>query len=194
MTTRKEQKEIRKQLILEAGLDLFINKGFHQTKISDIARAAHMSTGLLFHYFDSKEALYLSLIQLGLEGTSLASNTPYEKPLEFFRIVAQSILQFIADEPFYAKMFVLMNQAHYNEFLPDELRARISQNDAIEHTARIIQAGQAEGSIRDGDPRALSVFFWMALQGIAEAIARNPMIPCPDAEWFVDIVRRHGAD
>ena len=49
METRKEQKEKRRQEILLAGLDLFVTKGYAATKITDIAKQAGMSTGLLFH-------------------------------------------------------------------------------------------------------------------------------------------------
>jgi len=190
MNIRKEQKEKRRWEILEVGLDLFIRKGYTATKITDIAEAAGMSKGLLFHYFESKEALYRSLVELGLQGVNIAVNTPYERPLDFFNAVAQYILQIVTTEPFAAKMFVLMNQAQDNNFLPEEIRKQICQNDSIINTANLIKAGQLDGSIRDGEPLALSVSFWMALQGTAEAIARNPAIPCPDAEWFVDIIRK----
>ena len=70
METRKEQKEKRRQEILLAGLDLFVAKGYAATKITDIAKRANMSTGLLFHYFESKEKLYEELVTRGLRGTA----------------------------------------------------------------------------------------------------------------------------
>ena len=62
---RNDQKQQRRLQILGVALDLFIRRGFSATKISDIAHAADMSVGLLFHYFPSKEALYEELIKLG---------------------------------------------------------------------------------------------------------------------------------
>ena len=52
--TRKEQKEERRKAILMTALTLFVENGYHETRISDIAQAVPMSTGLLFHYFESK--------------------------------------------------------------------------------------------------------------------------------------------
>ena len=49
MSTRSEQKEKTRQDILAAGLDLFISKGYRATKISDIAKDAGISVGLIFH-------------------------------------------------------------------------------------------------------------------------------------------------
>ena len=56
--TRKEQKEMRQKQIMLKALELFVTKGFSETKISDIAESLEISVGLLFHYYESKEALY----------------------------------------------------------------------------------------------------------------------------------------
>lgn len=55
---RKEQKEQRKNQIIAVALDLFVKRGYMATKISDIAKAANMSVGLLFHYFASQATSY----------------------------------------------------------------------------------------------------------------------------------------
>lgn len=73
MRTRKEQKEQRRQEIINAALELFVSKGYAATKITDIAKKTNMSTGLMFHYFESKEQLYEALVQMGLEGTDRKS-------------------------------------------------------------------------------------------------------------------------
>ena len=43
--TRKEQKEERRKAILFTALNLFVERGYHETKISDIADAVPMSVG-----------------------------------------------------------------------------------------------------------------------------------------------------
>ena len=61
--TRKEQKEQRKIDILYKGLELFVKRGYKNTKITDIADELNISVGLLFHYYNSKEELYYELKQ-----------------------------------------------------------------------------------------------------------------------------------
>lgn len=68
--TRKEQKEERKQAILMTALTLFVERGYYDTKITDIAEAVPMSTGLLFHYFESKEELYTELVRMGAQASA----------------------------------------------------------------------------------------------------------------------------
>ena len=190
MGIREEQKEKRRDEILNAGLDLFIRKGYSATKISDIAKHVGMSVGLLFHYFDSKERLYEELIKLGVSGPMSVIAPTEKEPLTFFEDVARQIFHYIKSEPFTAKMFVLMSQAFYNEAAPSCVKEMLAGFDIYKPTSALIAKGQAGGTIRSGDPYALSIAFWCAVQGIAEGIALNPNSPCPDSDWIVDIIRR----
>ena len=49
MSIRDEQKEQRRALIIDKAIELFAKKGYLDTKIGDIAKAADMSVGLMFH-------------------------------------------------------------------------------------------------------------------------------------------------
>ena len=189
MTIRDDQKEKRRQEILYAGLSLFIQKGYSGTTIKDIAGAVGMSVGLLFHYYASKEELYLTLVELGIEGPMSSVQPTQIEPMVFFEETAERILSYIHTEPFVAKMFVLMHQAYYSEDVPASVKDRLAGFDIYTPTAAIMQQGQALGSIRPGDPMALSIAFWSAIQGIAETLAMHSDMPCPEARWITDIIR-----
>lgn len=79
-----KKKERRRQEILYAALELFVTKGYAATKITDIAKSANMSRGLMFHYFESKEKLYEELIRMGLEGTAYPGEQKCEHAIDFF--------------------------------------------------------------------------------------------------------------
>ncbi|SMO45833.1 TetR/AcrR family transcriptional regulator [Gracilimonas mengyeensis] len=58
--TEAQNEEIRKQTrqqILDAAFELFANDGFTKTSIASVAKKAGVSKGLIYHYFDSKEAI-----------------------------------------------------------------------------------------------------------------------------------------
>lgn len=191
MTIRDDQKEKRRQEILNAGLSLFIHKGYSGTTIKDIASAVGMSVGLLFHYFMSKEELYLALVELGIEGPMSSVQPTQMEPMAFFEATAERILNYIKNEPFFAKMFVLMHQAYYSEDVPASVKQRLIGFDVYTPTAAIMRQGQELGSIRAGDPMALSIAFWSAIQGVAETLAMHSEMPCPEARWITDIIRKH---
>jgi AcrR family transcriptional regulator len=189
METRKEQKERRRQAIIYAGLELFVNKGYASTKITDIAERVNMSTGLLFHYFDSKEKLYEELVRIGLEGTNYPQEQNYEHAIEFFSHFVEQLFGYMRQQPVVAKFFVLMAEAQRSEGTPKHIRKIAMQVETIEQFVPIIEWGQKEGTIRAGDPRVISNAFWSCIQGISERYAVNQEIDLPDADWIVDIVR-----
>lgn len=193
MSTREEQKEQRRQLILEKALELFVKKGYAETKIGDIAKAAHMSTGLMFHYFDSKEQLYEALVRIGAEGTTLPQKLPYDNPLAFFEGFLNVLFSYAKENPWVFHMFVLMAQARRSEGIPAQIREIAMRVDQVEQSAKIIEAGQKQGYFRGGDPYALSFAFWGSVQGIMEQLAVSPALietgKLPDADWLIDIIR-----
>lgn len=190
MGIREQQKEKRREQILLAALQLFTHKGYTATKISDIAETAGMSTGLMFHYFESKEKLYEELIRLGISGPMSIMAVKYETPIVFFEQSAKQIFYFIKNDPFTANMFVLMSQALYNAAAPQSVKELLAGFDIFTPTAQLIRQGQQDGTIRQGDPNALAIAFWCAIQGIAEAMALYPDAAFPDSDWVVDILRR----
>ena len=53
----EEKRGETKALLVETALRLFFRKGYDATAIRDIAKEAGVSLGLLYNYFESKEAL-----------------------------------------------------------------------------------------------------------------------------------------
>jgi len=51
--------------LLRAGAQLFAEHGYHGTGMRDIATAAGVSIGALYHYFPSKEAIFLAVLREG---------------------------------------------------------------------------------------------------------------------------------
>lgn len=190
METRKEQKERRRQEIIFAALELFVSKGYVATKITDIAGKVNMSTGLLFHYFESKEKLYEELVRMGLQGTQQPQGQKCEHAIDFFTQFTEQLFVYMRQQPVMAKMFVLMAEAQRSEATPAHIRDIAVQVNTIEQFEPIIEWGQREGTIREGDPLTLSNAFWCSIQGIAERFASNQEIALPEAEWIVDIIRK----
>jgi len=62
MSPKQDVSEERKEQILDAAMETFSEKGFHKTRMSDIAVSSGLSKGSLYWYFDSKDAIILKLI------------------------------------------------------------------------------------------------------------------------------------
>ncbi len=57
------QVDVRRQQLLELGLQLFGNQTYDELSIDEIAKRAGVSKGLLYHYFSSKRAFYVALVR-----------------------------------------------------------------------------------------------------------------------------------
>jgi len=57
------QVDVRRQQLLELGLELFGNQTYDELSIDEIAKRAGVSKGLLYHYFPSKRAFYVAAVQ-----------------------------------------------------------------------------------------------------------------------------------
>ncbi len=53
-----KQPEERRQEILDVAMGLFTTRGYDAVSMRDIARAANITPGLVYHYFDSKQNLF----------------------------------------------------------------------------------------------------------------------------------------
>lgn len=62
---RKTQEE-KYQRILDAALEVFADKGFHEAKVTEIARVAGVADGTIYLYFKNKDDLVVSLIETKL--------------------------------------------------------------------------------------------------------------------------------
>jgi AcrR family transcriptional regulator len=58
---REYKKRQKRERLLNASLELFREKGFEQTKVSDITQAAGVAKGTFFNYFPTKERVLLAL-------------------------------------------------------------------------------------------------------------------------------------
>lgn len=58
----EEMRSEKKKMIKEVALKIFANEGYFQSSISKIAKEANISKGLLYNYFESKEALLKAIV------------------------------------------------------------------------------------------------------------------------------------
>ena len=77
-STRQRRKEARPQELLDAALELFVEKGFAATKTEDVATRAGVAKGTLYLYYPSKEELLKAVVRENLggliaEGATIAS-------------------------------------------------------------------------------------------------------------------------
>ena len=89
---RERKKARQREVLLQVGIELFRSRGYEQTTVDDIARAADISQPTFYKYFPSKDALLRDFAMTGgvraLEGLSALGGSVESRLRGFFHLMA----------------------------------------------------------------------------------------------------------
>ena len=163
MTDRSIAPEEKRRLILQAAVRVFARKGFHDSRVGDIAEEAGIAHGLLYHYFDSKDELLETIFHdtwtelLAAMRDVEDSDAPAREQLCG---VAAILLRSWRRDPDLVRVLVreVARSPHLQERLGEV-------GEAFAAIRRMIERGQADGDFRaDLDARLASFVFYGALE------------------------------
>ena len=147
----EEEQERRRKEIFDASVHLFLNKGFSETSMREIAEAAEIGKSTLYDYFPSKDDILLSFIEDELqrltEGLSEIANQNIGT-LEKLRQMMFAYMEYLAkNEDFYLKLSLEV-QRMAQQSVERIQRKRHALQDLLRG---IIEAGIREGCFRPVD-------------------------------------------
>lgn len=157
------------QKILEAAMQLFVQKGFAPTSVQDIADLAGVSVGLVYRHFASKDALFAHIVQGATEGLAAVTQSLEQDgdPAEQMRALAQEMYDDMAKGDDLCNLMVLISQAFLSHDATPGLDALIAQDtQMIRAAAHVIQRGQQSGAFSPGDPLQMATLFYSSIQGL----------------------------
>lgn len=190
-----EMQDKARERILDASLLLFARKGIAATGVTEIAREAGVSLGLLYHYFASKEELFAALVHMALKGAMDALKTCEQNEAsaaEEIRRISIMIQKTLQRDDWTAYYFLLLLQAGLagdslsvsGGPLVDMTRAAAP----FDHLEKLIRMGQAEETVKAGDPRQLAQLYWAAFQGLCLYKITMRRFAPPDAQLLDGIL------
>jgi AcrR family transcriptional regulator len=165
LTDRSTASEEKRRLILGAAVRVFARKGYHSSRVGDIAAEAGVAHGLLYHYFASKEQLLETVFRETwsalLEAFARVAESDEPAP-EQLRQVAAILLRSWRRDPDLVR--VLVREVGRSQTPP----ARVDEIGAVFLAIeRIVERGQAAGELRgDIAPRLASWIFYGAIEEI----------------------------
>ena len=103
------EKETIRNVLLREGRKLFERYGLQKTTVDDIVKAARISKGAFYHFFESKEALYFSVLEdIESEYTETVYGVLSRNDLprrEVFRLFLRNIVDSMKTLPLYGRLF-----------------------------------------------------------------------------------------
>jgi TetR/AcrR family fatty acid metabolism transcriptional regulator len=165
VVARAHRQADRRRQILEAAVKVFAEKGFHASRVGDIAEEAGIAYGLVYHYFESKEDLLETIFRttwiemLARIGEVEEAQVPAS---EAVRQVSALILRTWRRDPDLVR--VLVREVTRNQHVQEEVEEITAAMQALE---RIVRKGQETGEFRSElDPRLAAVVFYGALEEV----------------------------
>ena len=168
----------KRRLILDAAVRVVARTGYHPSRVGDIAAAAQIAHGLLYHYFGSKEEVLQTVFRenwselLAAFARIEASDEP---PVEQLTGIAKILLRSWRNQPDLVRVMVreVARSPHLQEQV-DEIRV------GFQVIQRVIERGQADGSFRpEIDPRLAS---WIFYGGLEELLTGWVLGQLPDGD------------
>lgn len=181
---RLEEKERRREEIIDAAERVIAAKGFEAAKMEEIGREARVSRALVYTYFKDKTDLYFALCERALNllrerfEAALASQP---RGIDQIAAIGRAYMQFAQELPF---LFTALSrfEAHpLADVQPDstERNALGAGRCVHEVTVRALLNGVADGSIRKdlGNPLLMAMTLWGLTHGVIQlAQTKGPII------------------
>src|SRR5579863_833212 len=155
--------------ILKAATKLFASRGVHETSMSEVARAAHVSKALIFWHFKTKEDLFVAVlnrllepyfIDFAEEAAAMDERAQIQKLVEFY-------LLFVRDNASSVRFFLaqMLHDQRLSEGLNEQVLKLYSGYRTM--LIELIASAQQKGICsRRSAPEAMAGFLLSALNGL----------------------------
>ena len=179
-----------KRKLIEIAYTLFLEKGYEDTSVNDILKAAKISRGAMYHYFSSKEEILDKVIDylLNLQSSQLNDIVadgdataldklerlllPHAPPPELFRQAVKAMHR--------------NTKTIFFHLLKEEARKR-----SIPLVAAIIGQGVKEGVFYTDYPNQMADYIYTVGQSLSAAFSLNPIgIGCEDLDAFMFLLKQ----
>lgn len=182
-TIKHEERESKRNEILDAAQRFVYTRGYEQMSIQDILDELKISKGAFYHYFDSKQALLEGLIDRLRE----ISEREIIPKVQALTLPAKDKLQFLMRESGQWKtehrdyLLSLLRIWYHDDNAIVRQKSTASMMDWITPLmADIIAQGAREGAFTAPSPRAVADVILTLMLGLGDAMSRQILALKPD--------------
>lgn len=196
----RQQKE---KIIVQSAIKLFSSRGYHATKMDDVAKQATMSKGLIYFYFKNKEDLYMAVTKKAFEQLNAVFKDTLKskdkKGLDLIFDLINNFLEFATEHRMYHEAimnFMGLVTLYNDEKLRKQIDPLILESKNFENLleihheparlgAQIISQGVEDKSMRpDLNPEVTFYTLWSLMIGFERL---SGPIAYPNKEMKVDL-------
>jgi AcrR family transcriptional regulator len=172
----KERKERDKaemrEMILQSAHKLFIDRGFEEVSIRNIAESIEYSPATIYLYFKDKNEIFEALHGEAFKkfNSYMAELATIKDPFDVLIAMGEKYIQFTTDHPQYYEIMFIMDAPMDTEENCDHWE---EGKKALETLENILIGCQQTGRFKEQDPRVLAFSIWSYMHGMCSLTLRK---------------------
>lgn len=163
-----------KDQIREAAVEVISNKGFHNTRMQDIADKAELAVGTLYNYFSSKNEVLEYIFEIEMQRRMAIMKNLKEENFTTKELIKEFLtrhFEILIRNPYLGRVVVREKDFSKNKKAGEIKKFMQTLITGIE---KIFKNGVDNGEIKDIDCHLMAVFFFGAIHGIIEHALTEP--------------------
>jgi AcrR family transcriptional regulator len=152
--------------ILRAAIKIFAKHGFDGGRVEMISKAAKSYDRMIYYYFDSKEGLFIAVLEeiyRRFNEAEAGLTLDVDQPIEALKDAVRFALRYYRDNPEFVTLLNSEN-LHRGKHIVKSLRAREFSSPAVGIIDHILRIGAARGVLRP-DVSARDLYLMVAAMG-----------------------------
>lgn len=187
-----EEKKSKKQIIMDAALDLFSEKGYAAVGVDEIGAAAGVKGPAIYHYFKGKEAILNELLNVyeeyyGSRFGNACDDLPIPDTLDEFIRESLERLDFTIHDPQIRKFRKVITIEQFRNDTFRELATNHFLNNTIDLNRTILTELIQKGQVKDYDPDIVAFEFTAPVSALIALVDREP----EKEEMAMKMIRSH---
>ncbi len=158
---KEKLKAKRKDQILTASIQVFSKHGYQDTDVERIADLAGLGKGTVYRYFGSKQNLFLSTLEWGLDSLKNEIFAGIEKTDDYLERIETALsihLSFFEKNSGFYRL--LVEEKAWAEVKSAGWRCKEKHLSYIDHLEKIMAEGMRKGHLKKVDPKSCAYALW----------------------------------
>lgn len=190
--------EEKQNIVIDAALTCFGTNGYKKASINDIATAAGVSKALIFHYFGTKKALYLYLIDLCVNIIMNEINEKFDNSVtDFFdriKLVSDIEISVMKKHPAMPSFFKSVYFENDDE-VKDDIKAILTNGKGENLRKKITFEGIDTSKFKDDiDPRLVMEILTLITDGYLSKMPKTEIdfdTLCEEFDKYINLFKRN---
>lgn len=183
----REKREMR-DVILKAAMTLFIEKGYDDVSIRNIADKIEYSPASVYNYFKDKDDILFTLhnIAFGRFYAALNESSEIKDPMERLHDLGERYIDFALKNPEYYDLMFIMKAPMKKVECAEDWEAGLNAHKILEDT---VKECIAEGYIESDSAEPVVYGMWSFVHGMVSLVIRKRTVMIPE-EYIEPLIKQ----